>query len=944
MDSSIGQIRPREEEEEEPSKKPRLDAPADPAVAVESLIPSGQVTATPVLEALVEPAPLPGVTSAEAPASLVVEGEITMESVLASAEKVSTPVLTALVEPSPAPGEPTPASRYTTESLHPPSLKILLGILPTPKEPEPAREPEVGIACYLSSGLGRVEGIIKQRFTDFLVFEVNLKGETVRVKDIGPPQKEAPAPKPAEPAESQTEEPAADGEPESAEAEAKEPEKPVTVTYEWTAETKEKLAPYFGKEELEGLERMYREGKKPPMVSDGGWEGRRLLHPEGEGRGDEATETKGGEGGEKEESKEVAEAPTEDAKEETQAEEEKGGRRNGRDRKDRGGRGGRDRGRGRGGGRDGGRGGGRRSDPRQPIVSKEGRTELHKAVRELFGGQLETETVESKEKGEGSSIRVKWNHNARGGGQRGGRGGRGGGRGDRGERESMGQYIHFTLQKTNRDSHDALQYIGRMLKCTAKDLMICGTKDKRGVTCQRVCLKRFNRTVQDVWRGVNAVGRRRTEQDALTSRGERGVRISDLAYSRSHLDLGMLKGNEFVITLRNVKVDNLNTIDAAMSSLKEKGFINYYGMQRFGTSPVPTHATGLAILHSDWKRACDLLLMPRPGEDPDCERARRAWLERHDAAQALVFMPRRVVAESCILEYYRDHGASNHLDALMKIPRNLRLMYIHAYQSYVWNAMVSERIKRYGSDSPIVGDLVYDVPGAAPKAAAPDAADGAVEEGMDFDLAEEQAASKGGRPSRQKVKVLTEDDVPNYTIFDVIMPLPGFNVQMPGGEFGELYKQFLEADGLTMESFSKPQKEFSLAGSYRKILHMPKNISWTTMRYTDPNLPLAQTDEDKILGFDEPVIDPDGKFLALQIQLTLGPAAYATMALREVTKTETSSQFQSALTQASEDQAYKGTRDVVEDTTLEPAAGDLGIEGERTGIELEPVPMELDAE
>jgi tRNA pseudouridine13 synthase len=35
-------------------------------------------------------------------------------------------------------------------------------------------------------------------------------------------------------------------------------------------------------------------------------------------------------------------------------------------------------------------------------------------------------------------------------------------------------------------------------------------------------------------------------------------------------------------------------------------------------------------------------------------------------------------------------------------------MYVHAYQSYVWNAIVSERIKAYGCDAPVVGDLVFD--------------------------------------------------------------------------------------------------------------------------------------------------------------------------------------------------------------------------------------------
>lgn len=35
-------------------------------------------------------------------------------------------------------------------------------------------------------------------------------------------------------------------------------------------------------------------------------------------------------------------------------------------------------------------------------------------------------------------------------------------------------------------------------------------------------------------------------------------------------------------------------------------------------------------------------------------------------------------------------------------------MYVHAYQSYVWNAIVSERINKYGCEAPIVGDLVFE--------------------------------------------------------------------------------------------------------------------------------------------------------------------------------------------------------------------------------------------
>jgi tRNA pseudouridine13 synthase len=106
-------------------------------------------------------------------------------------------------------------------------------------------------------------------------------------------------------------------------------------------------------------------------------------------------------------------------------------------------------------------------------------------------------------------------------------------------------------------------------------------------------------------------------------------------------------------------------------------------------------------------------------------------------------------------------------------------------------------------------------------------------------------------------------------------------------------------------------RDYVLGGSYRKILHHPRDLSWKIYHYTDPEVPLAQADEDELIGLPPPVTgegeDTEGKFKALQIKLQLGTAAYATMALREVLKTDTSSQHQSSLTQSAEDQHYKGT-------------------------------------
>ncbi|KAG8985418.1 hypothetical protein FRB90_004716 [Tulasnella sp. 427] len=394
-------------------------------------------------------------------------------------------------------------------------------------------------------------------------------------------------------------------------------------------------------------------------------------------------------------------------------------------------------------------------------------------------------------------------------------------------------------------------------------------------------------------------GRGRTEEQALKERGERGIRIGHLEYKNGFLELGMLSGNCFVITLRNLRVDAPETVNEVMQSIKTKGFINYYGMQRFGTASIPTHAIGLAILKSDWALAISLLLRPRPGEHTEIEAGRRAFLEEGNLSRALDLIPRRCVAERCILEYYQKSKGRNALEALSTIPRNLRLMYVHAYQSYVWNVVVSERVREHGCEKPVFDDLVYDN-------------DPRENTGMDVDAT---PGDKGKKPQRggkrpyvaPKIKVLsTEEDLKSYTIFDVIMPLPGRDVAYPGGQLGERYKEFLRLDGLDPDNLIHAQKDYTLLGSYRKIMHLPAQLSWSTLRYTDPDIALAQSDEDKILGFDPPVVEEHGRFMALQIQLQLGTAAYATMAIREITKMDTSSQTQAVLTQRSEDQKFKG--------------------------------------
>ncbi len=51
---------------------------------------------------------------------------------------------------------------------------------------------------------------------------------------------------------------------------------------------------------------------------------------------------------------------------------------------------------------------------------------------------------------------------------------------------------------------------------------------------------------------------------------------------------GALSGNRFEIVLRNIEPADADQVSAAAIALRNSGFLNYYGLQRFG-SGAPTH-------------------------------------------------------------------------------------------------------------------------------------------------------------------------------------------------------------------------------------------------------------------------------------------------------------------------------------------------------------------
>ncbi|KAA3676992.1 tRNA pseudouridine13 synthase, partial [Paragonimus westermani] len=320
--------------------------------------------------------------------------------------------------------------------------------------------------------------------------------------------------------------------------------------------------------------------------------------------------------------------------------------------------------------------------------------------------------------------------------------------------------------------------------------------------------------------------------------------------------------------------------------------------------PRPRH-----LIRSEWTEAINLILVPTDADLPLVKKAKEQFLVSGDAAQCASETPPSI--EKYLLQGIAQHGRT--LNALQTLPRNLRQLYVHSYQSFLWNHIASRRVDELGVSArcAIPGDLY--LPSVSNALLPSDIGNPIFLTSFCTSLPDDSICSEIARSPSPAYRPLPEpliatvDNCHQIPLTNVVLPLPGYEVIFPNNqcECGfqwithskQWYVDLLKKDGLTLGDFRHRVKDFALPGSYRALLATPKDVTYHVTTYTDSNVPLIESDlqlltrtESELTkrqpsSHETPEARSDQVEQALILQFYLPKSSYATMAIRELTKT-----------------------------------------------------------
>jgi TruD family tRNA pseudouridine synthase len=200
----------------------------------------------------------------------------------------------------------------------------------------------------------------------------------------------------------------------------------------------------------------------------------------------------------------------------------------------------------------------------------------------------------------------------------------------------------------------------------------------------------------------------------------------------------------------------------------KKGFINYFGQQRFSSGG--TAKIGKEIIKSDFESAVKIILSEHSNQDEFDKFVLDNW---KNWAAILKECPRFFGIESKVLNYLVKNP-TDYAGAIRKIAKPLRRLYVHAFQSLIWNRAVSKMMS-----------------------------------GTEINLPGHEVMIPDKLPRKQS------------------LPLPGLDTDY-STDFGKSLMNELKKEKIDVEEFNlKSMPELKSFGAEREVVVKPKNLKFS---------------------------------------------------------------------------------------------------------------------
>ncbi|MHA1229833.1 MAG: tRNA pseudouridine(13) synthase TruD [Candidatus Helarchaeota archaeon] len=253
------------------------------------------------------------------------------------------------------------------------------------------------------------------------------------------------------------------------------------------------------------------------------------------------------------------------------------------------------------------------------------------------------------------------------------------------------EYLTFNLQKMGMTTPEAVEKIANATGLDSNNFYFSGFKDKRAITVQEISVK---------GNPIKLLTKINNDHLKLFN-FNRGSKI----FEGEHL------GNFFTIIIRDINLSKnkcRDRIEKIWNEIESNGLLNYFGYQRFGSIRPISHIIGKDLVKKEYENALrDYLTFESKFENKEIANLRKVikkdWPNIDD--KLIKKLPDNLDFEKKIL-YELKKRNNDYKNVIFSVfGTNLIRMFVHAYQSYLFNKILSFRFLNLKREL-IEGDVI----------------------------------------------------------------------------------------------------------------------------------------------------------------------------------------------------------------------------------------------